>query len=69
MTTEDLIAELKERTIGRGKERAAAMVGRGLTFVRNLWKSVVRHGYPLDDRNRSEVVFWNFFLHIQPVKV
>lgn len=69
MLTEGPLAEMKERMMGLAKKRAAAMTQRGVTFVLNVWRSVIRHGYPLDDRNRSEVVFWNFFLHIQPVKV
>lgn len=32
-------------------------------------RSVVRHGFPDTNRNRSLAVFTNFFLHIQPVKV
>lgn len=32
-------------------------------------RSVVRHGFPDTNRNRSLTVFTNFFLHIHPVKV
>jgi quinol-cytochrome oxidoreductase complex cytochrome b subunit len=32
-------------------------------------RSVVRHGFPDSNRNRSLTVFTNFFLHIHPVKV
>jgi len=32
-------------------------------------RSVVRHGFPDTNRNRSLAVFTNFFLHIHPVKV
>ncbi|MGD8375054.1 MAG: cytochrome b N-terminal domain-containing protein [Acidobacteriota bacterium] len=32
-------------------------------------RSVIRHGFPDTNRNRSLTVFTNFFLHIQPVKV
>ncbi|MFN7976259.1 MAG: cytochrome b N-terminal domain-containing protein [Acidobacteriota bacterium] len=32
-------------------------------------RSVVRHGFPDSNRNRSLAVFSNFFLHIHPVKV
>ena len=31
--------------------------------------SIVRHGFPDTNRNRSLTVFTNFFLHIHPVKV
>lgn len=34
-----------------------------------FWKSVFRHGFPDNARLRSEVITWNFFLHIHPVKV
>ncbi len=32
-------------------------------------RSILRHGFPDTNRNRSLTVFSNFFLHIQPVKV
>jgi len=32
-------------------------------------RSIIRHGFPDTNRNRSLTVFSNFFLHIQPVKV
>lgn len=32
-------------------------------------RSIVRHGFPDTNRNRSLTVFTNFFLHIHPVKV
>jgi quinol-cytochrome oxidoreductase complex cytochrome b subunit len=34
-----------------------------------VYRSVVRHGFPDSNRNRSLAVFSNFFLHIHPVKV
>jgi len=34
-----------------------------------IWKSVVRHGYPTSDRNRALIVLSNVFLHLHPVKV
>jgi quinol-cytochrome oxidoreductase complex cytochrome b subunit len=34
-----------------------------------VYRSIVRHGYPDSNRNRSLVVFTNFFLHIHPTKV
>jgi len=36
---------------------------------RRIYRSIVRHGYPDSNRNRSLVVFTNFFLHIHPTKV
>jgi quinol-cytochrome oxidoreductase complex cytochrome b subunit len=33
-----------------------------------VFRSVVRHGFPDSNRNRSLAVFSNFFLHIHPVK-
>src|SRR5215471_7781615 len=33
------------------------------------YRSIVRHGFPDTNRNRSLAVFTNFFLHIHPVKV
>lgn len=39
------------------------------TLVHNrVVRSVVRHGFPDTNRNRSLAVFTNFFLHIHPVK-
>jgi len=34
-----------------------------------VWKSIFRHGYPDTELNQSLVMYTNFFLHIQPVKV
>ena len=34
-----------------------------------VWRSFMRHGFPDSNRNRSLVVFSNFFLHFHPVKV
>jgi quinol-cytochrome oxidoreductase complex cytochrome b subunit len=34
-----------------------------------VWRSIVRHGFPDSNRNRSLAVLTNFFLHIHPVKV
>lgn len=38
-------------------------------FLRNIWRSIFRHGWPNTDRNRAEMMFANVFLHIMPVKV
>jgi quinol-cytochrome oxidoreductase complex cytochrome b subunit len=39
--------------------------------IRNsqVWKSVFRHGSPVDRRNRIVVMLTNFFLHLHPVSV
>lgn len=34
-----------------------------------VWKSVIRHGYPDSRRNRVLIVLTNFFLHLHPTKV
>lgn len=34
-----------------------------------LYRSVIRHGYPDSEKNKSLLIFTNFFLHIFPVKV
>jgi quinol-cytochrome oxidoreductase complex cytochrome b subunit len=34
-----------------------------------VFRSIVRHGFPDSNRNRSLVSFTNFFHHVQPVKV
>ena len=34
-----------------------------------VWKSIMRHGYPTSDRNRALIVLSNVFLHLHPVKV
>jgi cytochrome b6 len=34
-----------------------------------IWRSVFRHGIPESNRTRAEAVFYNFFLHVHPVKV
>jgi quinol-cytochrome oxidoreductase complex cytochrome b subunit len=33
-----------------------------------IWKSIFRHGYPDNTRNRTMVVLSNVFLHLHPVK-
>jgi cytochrome b-561 len=39
-------------------------------LVRNrVWRSIFRHGYPDNERLRSEAVTSNLFLHVHPVKV
>ncbi len=38
-------------------------------FLQRFYRSIVRHGYPDSNRNRSLVVFTNFFLHVHPTKV
>ncbi|MBI2896169.1 MAG: cytochrome b N-terminal domain-containing protein [Deltaproteobacteria bacterium] len=43
-------------------------IARALTRNR-VWRSIVRHGFPDSNRNRSLTVFSNLFLHIHPVKV
>jgi quinol-cytochrome oxidoreductase complex cytochrome b subunit len=40
-----------------------------LATENRLVRSIVRHGFPDTNRNRSLTVFTNFFLHIHPVKV
>ncbi len=42
---------------------------KNLIFQNRFWKSVFRHGMPVNTRLRSEVVTSNLFLHIHPVKV
>jgi quinol-cytochrome oxidoreductase complex cytochrome b subunit len=37
-------------------------------FPRNLHRAVFRHGPTVSDRARSQAVFTNFFLHIQPTR-
>jgi quinol-cytochrome oxidoreductase complex cytochrome b subunit len=44
-----------------------ARPGRFLTKNR-VYRSIVRHGFPDSNRNRSLMVFTNFFLHVHPVK-
>ena len=43
-------------------------IGRAIRDNR-VYRSIVRHGALDSNRNRSLVVFTNFFLHIHPVKV
>jgi quinol-cytochrome oxidoreductase complex cytochrome b subunit len=38
-------------------------------FESRVWRSVFRHGLPTSNRARAESVFYNFFLHVHPVKV
>ncbi|MDP4219203.1 MAG: cytochrome b N-terminal domain-containing protein [Bacteroidota bacterium] len=41
----------------------------GRLFTSRVWRSVFRHGLPISNRARAESVFYNFFLHVHPVKV
>ena len=34
-----------------------------------LWRSIVRHGYPDNQRNQALIIASNVFLHIHPVKI
>jgi quinol-cytochrome oxidoreductase complex cytochrome b subunit len=34
-----------------------------------VWRSMFRHGLPESNLTRAETVFYNFFLHLHPVKV
>ena len=38
-------------------------------FRNRVWKSIFRHGFPDNERLRSEAVTSNLFLHVHPVKV
>jgi cytochrome b6 len=38
-------------------------------FRSRVWRSMFRHGLPVSNRTRAETVFFNFFLHVHPVKV
>ncbi|MCC6476389.1 cytochrome b N-terminal domain-containing protein [bacterium] len=40
-----------------------------LLMQSKAWRSLFRHGFSETNRNRSLMVFSNFFLHIHPVKV
>lgn len=40
-----------------------------LLFRNRFWKSIFRHSMPVSERLKSEVIIWNVFLHIHPVKV
>ncbi len=38
-------------------------------FRNRVWKSIFRHGFPGNERLRSEAITSNLFLHVHPVKV
>src|SRR5512140_559467 len=38
-------------------------------FRNRVWKSIFRHGFPGNERLRSEAITGNLFLHVHPVKV
>jgi hypothetical protein len=46
-------------------------IGRVWDFIVNtqVWKSIVRHGYPDTPRNRSLAVMANVFLHLHPIRL
>src|SRR3989441_7703478 len=39
------------------------------TRTSQVWKSIFRHGKPVDPRNRSLAVLSNVFLHLHPVRI
>ena len=39
------------------------------SFLRRIYRSIVRHSFVDTNRNRALAIFTNFFLHIHPVKV
>ncbi len=39
------------------------------SFLQRFYRSIVRHGYPDSNRNRSLMVFNKLFLHVHPTKV
>lgn len=41
----------------------------GWGILGRVYRSIVRHGFPDSNRNRSLAIFMNFFLHVNPVKV
>lgn len=45
-----------------------SVVDKSKSVGREVVRSVVRHGFPDTNRNRSLAVFTNFFLHMHPVK-
>jgi quinol-cytochrome oxidoreductase complex cytochrome b subunit len=38
-------------------------------YKTQVWKSIFRHGFPSDPRNRSLAVISNVFLHLHPIRV
>lgn len=57
------------RDVRYGSQTLGRLVNWGTNFLVNIWRSVIRHGYPDNDRDRSEMMFQNVFLHIMPVRV
>ena len=58
---------LQSQTAGSSAPLATGT--RHKSLVTRVFNSIVRHGFPDTNRNRSLAVFTNFFLHIHPVKV
>jgi len=54
---------------GRRSDRVLADGAVRPGLLRRVWRSMVRHSFQDTPRNRSLVVFMNFFLHFHPVKV
>ena len=46
-------------------------IERGWDYLRStqVWKSIFRHGKPVDPRNRALAVLSNVFLHLHPVRI
>ncbi len=42
---------------------------RDRVLASQLWRSVIRHGYPDENRNRILVIISNIFLHLHPARV
>lgn len=57
------MARIEEKIQKVGKDIIDAVV------ETQAWKSLVRHGWPDTDTNRSLAIFTNMFLHLHPVKI
>lgn len=56
-------------SIGRPEDPHVLAPRGGWGILGRVYRSIVRHGFPDSNRNRSLAVFSNLFLHIHPVKV
>ena len=57
------------RDVRYGSQTLGRLLNWVTSFPVNIWRSIIRHGYPDNDRDRAEMMFQNVFLHIMPVRV
>jgi len=65
----NILDEVKKRLEAWRTTKPSLEKVKGEVASTQVWKSIIRHGYPDTPRNRIMAVLSNVFLHLHPVKV